>query len=39
MDPYPRLKQFYARALARPAWERTLGLYAERLGVSVADIR
>jgi glutathione S-transferase len=37
--PYPRLKEFYARALARPAWERTLGLYAERLGVPVADIR
>ena len=36
---YPRLKEFYARALARPAWERTLGLYAERLGVPVADIR
>jgi glutathione S-transferase len=39
MAPYPRLKEFYARALARPAWERTLALYAERLGVPVADIR
>jgi glutathione S-transferase len=39
MAPYPRLKEFYARALARPAWERTLDLYAERLGVPVADIR
>jgi glutathione S-transferase len=39
MDAYPRLKDFYARALARPAWERTLGLYAQRLGVPVADIR
>ena len=39
MAPYPRLKEFYARALARPAWERTLDLYAERLGVLVADIR
>jgi glutathione S-transferase len=39
MASYPRLKDFYARALARPAWERTLGLYAERLGVPVADIR
>jgi glutathione S-transferase len=37
--PYPRLKEFYARALARPAWERTLELYAERLGVTVAEIR
>jgi glutathione S-transferase len=39
MDSYPRLKDFYARALARPAWERTLDLYAHRLGVPVADIR
>jgi glutathione S-transferase len=39
MAAYPRLKTFYARAIARPAWERTLGLYAERLGVGVADIR
>lgn len=39
MAPYPRLKEFYARALARPAWERTLALDAERLGVPVADIR
>jgi glutathione S-transferase len=39
MDPYPRLKDYYARALARPAWERTLALYAKRLGVPVADIR
>jgi glutathione S-transferase len=39
MVPYPRLKGFCARAFARPAWERTLELYAKRLGVSVADIR
>jgi glutathione S-transferase len=39
MAAYPRLKDFYARALARPAWERTLGLYAQRLGVPMADIR
>ncbi len=39
MDSYPRLKDFYARALARPAWERTLELYAKRLGVTVAEIR
>src|SRR5215470_20084886 len=29
IDPHPRLKD-YARALARPAWQRTLSLYAER---------
>jgi glutathione S-transferase len=39
LDPYPRLKDFYVRALARPAWHRTLSSYAERLGVSVADIQ
>jgi len=38
-EPYPRLKAYYARALARPAWQRTLSLCAERQGVTVADIR
>jgi glutathione S-transferase len=38
-EPYPRLTAYYARALARPAWQRTLNLYAKRLDVSVADIR
>ena len=32
MDGYPNVKAFYARAMARPAWRRTLDLYAERLG-------
>lgn len=35
---YPRLRAYYARAMARPAWRRTLSLYAERVGASVADI-
>lgn len=39
MDPLPKLKAYYARCLARPAWQRTLALYAERLGVSVEEIR
>ena len=39
LAPYPRLTAYYARALARPAWRRTLSLYAERLGVEVADIQ
>jgi glutathione S-transferase len=39
MDPYPKLKAYYARCIARPAWQRTLALYAERIGVSVAEIR
>lgn len=39
MEPFPKLKAYYARCFARPAWERTLGLYAERIGVSVDAIR
>ncbi len=39
MDPFPRVKAYYERCQARPAWERTLRLYAERLGVGVDDIR
>jgi glutathione S-transferase len=39
MQPFPTLKAYYERCRARPAWQRTLGLYAERLGVSVDDIR
>ena len=39
MDPFPRIKAYYERCHARPAWQRTLALYAERLGVSVDDIR
>jgi glutathione S-transferase len=38
LDPYPRLTAYYARALARPAWQRTLAAYAQRLGVAVSDI-
>jgi glutathione S-transferase len=39
MDSFPKLKGYYERCFARPAWQRTLALYAERLGVSVDDIR
>ncbi len=39
MDPFPKLKAYDARCQARPAWQRTLALYAERFGVSVDDIR
>jgi len=39
MDPYPKLKAYHARCQARPAWQRTLALYAERLGAKVEDIR
>ncbi len=39
MDPFPKVKAYYKRCQARPAWQRTLGLYAKRIGVSVDDIR
>jgi glutathione S-transferase len=39
MDPFPRTKAYYERCLARPAWQRTLALYAERLGINVDSIR
>jgi glutathione S-transferase len=39
LDPYPGIKAYYARCFARPAWERTLGMYAERFGVAVDVIR
>src|SRR5690606_21080406 len=39
MDPFPRLKAYYARCFGRPAWQRTLALYAERFGVSPEQIR
>lgn len=39
LGAYPRLQAYYARALARPAWQRTLSLHAQRLGVTIAEIR
>jgi len=39
MDPFPKLKAYYERCFARPAWQRTLALYAERLGVTTDEIR
>lgn len=39
MEPFPRLTAYYERCQARPAWQRTLALSAERLGVGVEDIR
>jgi glutathione S-transferase len=39
MKPFPRVKAYYERCQARPAWQRTLTLYAERLGMSVDDLR
>ncbi len=39
MNPYPNIGAYYARCFARPAWERALAMYAERLKVKVDDIR
>jgi len=38
MDSFPKIKAYFERCLARPAWQRTLSLYAERFGVSVDKI-
>lgn len=39
LQPFSKIKAYYERCMARPAWQRTLGLYAKRLGVNVDDIR
>ncbi len=39
MAPYPAITAYYQRCFARPAWARTLAMYAERLGVEVEAIR
>ena len=39
MAPFPKLTAYYERCQARPAWQRTLALSAERLGVTVDSIR
>jgi glutathione S-transferase len=39
LAPHPTLAAYVARCFARPAWERALGMYAQRLGVDVASIR
>ncbi len=39
MAPFPNVKDYFDRCQRRPAWQRTLALYADRLGVPVDDIR
>lgn len=39
LDPFPKLEAYYERCTDRPAWQRTLALSAERLGMSVDEIR
>jgi len=33
------MRAYYERCMARPAWQRTGRLYADRLGVNVDGIR
>jgi glutathione S-transferase len=39
MDAFPGIKSYYDRCHTRPAWQRTLSLAAERLGMSVDELR
>ena len=39
MTPFPAVRSYYARCFERPAWQRTLALYAERVGADINDIR
>lgn len=39
MEPFPRIKSYYERCHARPAWQRTLSLAAERLHRTVEQLR
>jgi glutathione S-transferase len=39
LAPHARLKAYYDRCFSRPAWQRTLSLSAERLGMTVDQIR
>jgi glutathione S-transferase len=39
MKPFPAVRAYYERCLARPAWQRALNSCAERVGVHVDDIR
>ena len=39
MTSFPKVSAYHDRCRGRPAWERTLRLYAERMGLAVDDIR
>ena len=39
LAPFPAIRSYYDRCFARPAWERTLGMYADRFGISADAIR
>lgn len=39
MKPLPNLQAYFERCFARPAWNRTLAMYAERMNIDVEQIR
>jgi glutathione S-transferase len=39
MQPFPRITSYFERCHARPAWQRTLNLAAERLGMPIEKLR
>jgi len=39
MAPFPRIQSYFQRCHARPAWQRTLELAAERLEMTVDELR
>ncbi len=39
MHPFPKVTDYCNRCMARPSWQRTLAMYAERVDVKVEDIR
>lgn len=39
MDAFPNVRGYYGRCFARPAWQRTLALTAERLSMNVDELR
>lgn len=39
LTPHRHVRAYYDRCFARPAWERTLRQYAERMGLPVDDLR
>ena len=39
MSPFPAVKAYFERCHARPAWERALSQYAQRMGLRTDDIR
>jgi glutathione S-transferase len=34
IEPFPALKDYFARCQARPAWRQTLRAYEERMGAA-----